>query len=533
MAQNSKAFERKIKLFKRLVRTLGGALLPTAAFAFLSAAVWSGSSRADEAPILKLDVGGHIGGITGLAFTPDGKQIVTSGEDKTIRVWDVETGRTVRVIRGQEGPERAGRLAALALSPDGRWLAVGGELDGAELSKMESSSAIRLYEFSSGRLVGLLKGHRRNGVVSLAFSPDSRLLVSGSGEMKTILWDVASRRQLHALAGQEGGLVSGMTARFSPDGERVAAILADFIGLWRVKDGQQIALLEGHKKKVTTLAVSPADGSIASGGEDGEIRLWNGRTGNFLRKIANQGDYVTSLVFTKDGRKLISGGAGAPGLDSTAPASASHCHVWDVKSGAKLFDCAKHKGRVNYLALSPDGRRAASAGGADGSIQIWDAERGKIYKTIRGVGQTVFDVAFSADNKTIAWSYANPCPGKTSCFNKHSRLERQLRLPLDGAPLVAPEPVSRRNDQSWRRSSVTYGSVKLAHKQKDFIIGGLIAMNQSVLEVSKGGKVLSRIDVRLSSGSTITAQTSSPAPSIWPTPKKPRLRSELPLRRRS
>ena len=77
---------------------------------------------------LMLDSGGHMSLITGLAWTPDGKQIISSGNDKVIRVWDAETGRTVRTVRGEIGPSFEGQIFAMALSPDGRWLAVGGWL---------------------------------------------------------------------------------------------------------------------------------------------------------------------------------------------------------------------------------------------------------------------------------------------------------------------------------------------------------------------------------------------------------------------
>jgi hypothetical protein len=79
-------------------------------------------------PTLQLDTGGHMALIRGLAFTPDGQQLVSSGDDKVIRVWDWQAGKTVRVIRGQVGPGNEGKIFAMALSPDGRLLAVGGFL---------------------------------------------------------------------------------------------------------------------------------------------------------------------------------------------------------------------------------------------------------------------------------------------------------------------------------------------------------------------------------------------------------------------
>jgi WD40 repeat protein len=84
------------------------------------------TTKSPAPPILQIDTGGHKAIIRNVVFTPDGRHLVSAGYDKLIRVWDIETGRTVRTLRGQigEGPE--GMIYAMALSKDGRWLAAGG-----------------------------------------------------------------------------------------------------------------------------------------------------------------------------------------------------------------------------------------------------------------------------------------------------------------------------------------------------------------------------------------------------------------------
>src|SRR5262249_11140994 len=97
---------------------------------FLCALAWSNAALTqDSAPQLMLDTGGHMAVIRGLAFTPDGKQLVSVSYDKVIRVWDWQAGKTVRTIRGQVGPGPEGTINTIALSPDGRWLAAGGWTD--------------------------------------------------------------------------------------------------------------------------------------------------------------------------------------------------------------------------------------------------------------------------------------------------------------------------------------------------------------------------------------------------------------------
>ena len=148
-----------------------------------------------------LDTGGHMATIKGLVFTPDGKQIVSAGLDKSIRVWDWQTGSTVRMIRGHIGLGSEGVTYALALSPDGRWLAAGGFMAPGHGVRDNEVGDIRLFDFASGKLVGLLRGHA-DAVNSLAFSPDGKLLISGSADRAAIIWDVAGRRLLHRPSGE-------------------------------------------------------------------------------------------------------------------------------------------------------------------------------------------------------------------------------------------------------------------------------------------------------------------------------------------
>jgi PDZ domain/WD domain, G-beta repeat len=108
---------------------------------------------AEAKPILQLDTGGPMAAVSGLAFTPDGKFIVSAGDDKVIRVWDWQKGMTVRTIRGQSGLGEEGKIYAMALSSDGRWLAASGHFDAVCPGQCD---VIRLYAFATGELKALL-----------------------------------------------------------------------------------------------------------------------------------------------------------------------------------------------------------------------------------------------------------------------------------------------------------------------------------------------------------------------------------------
>jgi WD40 repeat protein len=163
-------------------------------------------------------------------------------------VWDWQAGKTSRTIRGQAGED--GKIYAMALSPDGRWLVSGG------LTK----DAIRLYDFATGDLVSLLNGHT-NAVNSLAFSFDSKRLISGSYDATAIIWDVENRQLVHRLKGHKEFIFS---VAFTPDGQWAVTGSDDTtVRLWRVSDGKQITILKGHNNQVRSLAIRTSDGMIA------------------------------------------------------------------------------------------------------------------------------------------------------------------------------------------------------------------------------------------------------------------------------
>lgn len=203
-----------------------------------------------EVPILQIDSGGHNALIGDIVFTPDGRYLVSASDDKLIRVWDLETGKTVRTLRGQIGAGYEGMIYAMALSPDGRWLATGGVIASTDKETDKEKATIRLYDFTSGKLVALLNGHTGT-IISLAFSPDNRYLVSGSGDKTAIIWNLESKAS--ALGGSKSkildpkllGHTDGIQAvAFTPDSQRVVTTGSyDYsLHLWRVWDGKLISI---------------------------------------------------------------------------------------------------------------------------------------------------------------------------------------------------------------------------------------------------------------------------------------------------
>jgi WD40 repeat protein len=418
-----------------------------------------------DAPILQLDTGGHMAKIRGVAFTPDGKFIVSAGYDKVIRVWDWRAGAAIRAIRGLSGPGGEGQIFAMALSPDGRWLAVGGRM---HPECMGECGDIRLYDLASGELHALLKGHS-NVVTGIAFSPEGKKLISGGSDFAAIIWDVERKSIIHRLEGHRDAVYA---VGFTPDGARAATASDDnTLRLWGVADGALLKDMTGHRDKVSALAVSQ-DGRIASGDNSGEIRLWDGKTGALLKVFANQGGYVGSLQFSPDGRLLLST-CGYLGCSPTQ-------RIFDVASGKQQMAYAKHGSTVIASAFSPDGGLIATGGGSNMEIHVWDAKTGETKAVLKGAGKSVSAVGFSADSRSIAWGSGSYSDGARD-VNDRGPLEIAFRLPFAEEGLSQPETGT--SAKNWVRANAIFGHLSLRRRK-----GGSYGYEDALLDLLKNGK---------------------------------------------
>ena len=427
---------------------------------------WTAPARPEAAPVLQLDTGGHQAVIRGLLFTSDGKFLVSAGDDKVVRIWDWRAGKTVRTIRGQSRPGHEGKIFTIALSPDGRWLAVGGwmKIPG------EAGHVIRLYDFANGKLSALLKGHL-DIVYSLAFSLDSKRLISGSADKVAIIWDVEDKTVLHRLLGHRDFVVA---AKFTADGTRVITGSFDkTIRLWRVTDGLLLKEMVGHREKIYSLAISPRNGSIASGDWGGEVLLWEANSGAFRSILASIGDNIGSLRFAPGGGNRLLATCGGSGCGFGQG-------IYDADSGKRIIGYTKHHSPVLTSDFSPDGSLAATgAGGKSPEIHVWDAKTGETKAVLSGTGLPSFAVGFSPDGRTVAWGTEDSCPGSESCPDTLSKLQYQIRLPEDGKVPFEPSPVDP--GKPWSRAIASFGSLSLQHRK-----GGNFGYD-AILDILKDG----------------------------------------------
>ena len=242
---------------------------------------------------------GHRSYVNSVSFSPDGLWALSSSHDESIRLWEVATGRCVRTIHGSSG--------CTCLSADARWVLSWGQ-----------DHRIRIWDPAAGRLVRAFDAHQST-VSSVCPSRDGRLLLSGGGDMR--LWDAANGRRLRVfecqvcdVLGEETGSIDSVhTVCLSPDGcwalsgGGPPAKFDYLIRLWDVATGKRIRVLAGHTDDVNALAISTDGRWALSGSRDKTLRIWELATGRCLREFLGHADDVTSVSFSADGRWALSG----------------------------------------------------------------------------------------------------------------------------------------------------------------------------------------------------------------------------------
>ncbi|MGK7904945.1 MAG: caspase family protein [Hormoscilla sp.] len=285
---------------------------------------------------------GHENSVWSVAFSPDGKRIVSGSKDNTIGLWDLEGNPIGEPFRGHENS-----VWLVAFSPDGKRIVSG-----------SSDNTIRLWDLEGNPIGEPFRGHE-NEVLSVAFSPNGKRIVSGSSDNTIGLWDLEGNQIVEHFRGHENSVWS---VAFSPDGTRIVSGSDDnTIGLWDLEGNQIGEPFRGHENSVWSVAFSPDGKRIVSGSDDNTIGLWDLEGNQIVEPFRGHENSVWSVAFSPDGTRIVSGSD-----DNTI-------RLWDLEGNQIVEPFRGHENSVWSVAFSPDGKRIVS-GSSDNTIGLWDLE---------------------------------------------------------------------------------------------------------------------------------------------------------------
>jgi WD40 repeat protein len=335
------------------------------------------NAKLDQLPVRILE--GHLAPVTHIVFTPDsthlistsnshhvaivgGRKTETAGDDNTVRVWEVASGKQIRKFLVNDGHGYPAQ--GLCVSPDGRLAAV---CTSAAFVRPDGKAKVLVWEIATGRQTVnfLLPGN--HAVRAIGFSADGRKL-----------YVVRSGTRVHSISIPEGVdsgavILEGQSLREAPFGTMLTSGCRFVLGgswsgpvqLWDRQTGKLVRSFEGPTKVANAVAMSPRGTRIAAGAQDFSLRVWETATGQQIFGKQTLDAMVTSIAFSRDSKRLLTGGADGA------------VHIFDIGTQKEFRRLTGHTGIITCVVYSPDGRLAASTG-ADMSIRLWQLPHGPL-----------------------------------------------------------------------------------------------------------------------------------------------------------
>ncbi len=299
-------------------------------------------------PLLQLK--GHKGIVEGIAYSPNGKYIASTGWDKTIKIWSVDSGKLVHSFKAHDGAVRC-----LAYSRDGKML-----ISGAR------DNSVKIWDTSYNAKYNLF-GHQ-NIINAVVIAPSLRYAYSGGDDMQLKVWDLKKKgesrtlkkmpRKINAIAVS----VRGRDIYVATEGPDIYNLTAA---------GKEKNAFSGHTDEVNDLAYALNNRYLISGSSDKTAIIWDVKNGKVVHTLVGHTWKVTQVAFSNDSRFAITGST-----DGTIK-------IWDVETGKQLYSYENGVNAITSLAFSPDITRIASAAMVNSYVDedkknliyLWDSKQ--------------------------------------------------------------------------------------------------------------------------------------------------------------
>jgi len=353
------------------------------------------------------------GAVSALAYSPDGAILAAAGSDGTVGLWDTATLRHIVTLAGHP------TVTTLVFSPDGTMLASGGDMArlwdnpiGRRVAASAGGPAAELRRrdiaLSADGGVLALAGAEKSGIAvsdtgnqnpkavvtaepgsavrpPLALSPDGTLLAIGGGAAGVRLWDTRTGKHVRALTGPS----ELNTLAFGPNGTVAGGGIQGKVWLWNSVSGRKIRVLRVGEAGVGALTFSPDGTVLATSTWSGEVWQRYTDTGNLINKVAGAGFGESALAYSPDGTVLA---------QSTPDGLVRLLHA---ASGDRIATLRGHEGAVNAVVFGPGGHTVVT-GGADGTVRLWDAVSGEPVMDLKGQTGPVLSLGLRGDGTLLS-----------------------------------------------------------------------------------------------------------------------------------
>ncbi len=316
-------------------------------------------------PIMTLE--GHKGAVDWVEVYAEGRRALSASADKTLKVWDLETGMPLHSLEGHSNVVDCDAVYA----------------DGGRALSASWDTTLKVWDLETGRILHSLEGHS-SVVTHIAVYAKGRRALSTSYDKTLKVWNLETGTLLHPLEGHSEAVLHAVV--YAEGRRALSASLDKTLKVWDLETGMLLHSLEEHSNTVHHAAIYAENQRALSASYDKTLKVWDLETGDFLRSLKGHSSFVYHVVVYSNGRRAL---------------SASHDNtlkVWNLETLKLLHSLEGHTLSVSHSAVYDDGRRALSAS-ADKTLKVWDLETGRLLHSLEGHSGTIPHVVVYAEGR--------------------------------------------------------------------------------------------------------------------------------------